>query len=88
LYLSPNINYCDQINGMRWARHVARLGGKTKCMQGIGGKADGTESRQKTEGCVILDGSERSIPVLWMCCIVGRHMAIDNLFYLVRIYHL
>jgi hypothetical protein len=43
---------------------VARLGGKTKCMQGIGGKAERTESLQKTEAYRILDGSE----ITFLCC--------------------
>jgi hypothetical protein len=39
LYSSPNIIRVIQSRRMRWAGHVARMGGKERCIQYFGAKA-------------------------------------------------
>jgi hypothetical protein len=49
LYSSPSIIRIIKSRRMRWARHVARMGGKEKCVYVIGGKARGKETTKKTK---------------------------------------
>jgi hypothetical protein len=48
LYSSPNIIRQIKTRRMRWAGHVARMGGK-KRVQGFGGKARRKETTRKTK---------------------------------------
>ena len=38
LYCSPNIVRVIKSRRMRWAGHVARMGGRERCAQGFGGE--------------------------------------------------
>jgi len=38
LYSSPNIVRVMKSRRMRWAKHVARMGGEERCVQGFGGE--------------------------------------------------
>jgi hypothetical protein len=38
-----------KLKRMRWVGHVARMGGKEKCVQVIGGKGRGKETTRKTK---------------------------------------
>ena len=38
LYFSPNIVWVIKSRGMRWAGHVARVGGEERSIQGFGGE--------------------------------------------------
>ena len=38
LYCSPNIVRMIKSRRMRWAGHVARMGGEERCIQGFGGE--------------------------------------------------
>jgi hypothetical protein len=48
LYSSPNIIRMIKSRRMRWAGHVARMGGD-KCLQDIGGKARRNKTTRKTK---------------------------------------
>jgi hypothetical protein len=41
LYSSPNIIRVIKSRRMRWAGHVARMGGKESCIQDFGGRPEG-----------------------------------------------
>jgi hypothetical protein len=49
LYSSPSIIRMIKSRRKRWAGHVARMGGKEKCVYVIGGKARGKETTRKTK---------------------------------------
>jgi hypothetical protein len=49
LYPSPNIIKQIQSKGIRWAEHVAHMGGERKFYKLFGGKAQGTKNTRKTE---------------------------------------
>jgi hypothetical protein len=49
LYSSPSIIRVIKSRRMRWAEHVARMGGKEKCVFVIGGKARGKETGRKSK---------------------------------------
>jgi hypothetical protein len=57
LYSSPNIIRIIKSRRMRWAGHVARIGGEEACIQDIGGRArrkDITRKNQDVGGWMIL----------------------------------
>jgi hypothetical protein len=41
LYSSPNVVKMIKSRRMRWAGHVARMGGRERCLQGFGWEARG-----------------------------------------------
>jgi hypothetical protein len=49
VYSSPSIISIIKSRRMRWAEHVARMGGKEKCVQIIGGKARGKATTRKNK---------------------------------------
>jgi hypothetical protein len=49
LYSSPSIIRIIESRGMRWAGHVARMGGEEERVSVIGRKARGKETTRKTE---------------------------------------
>jgi hypothetical protein len=48
LYSSPNIVRVIKLRMMRWAGHVARMGGGERCLQGFGWEAQREETTEKT----------------------------------------
>jgi hypothetical protein len=48
LYFSPNIVRVMKSRNMRWAGHVARMGGGERCLQGFDWKARREETTGKT----------------------------------------
>jgi len=44
LYCSPNIFRAIKSRRMKWAEHVARMGGEERCVQGFGGETLGKET--------------------------------------------
>jgi hypothetical protein len=48
LYSSPNIVRVIKSRRMRWAGHVARMGGGERCLQGFGWEAQRQETTGKT----------------------------------------
>ena len=49
LYSSPNIIRVIKSGRMRWAGHVAHMGGEERFMQGFGGETRGKETTWKTQ---------------------------------------
>jgi hypothetical protein len=49
LYSSPSIKRIIKSRRMRWAGHVARMGGEEERVYIIGGKARGKETTRKTK---------------------------------------
>jgi hypothetical protein len=41
LYSLPNLAWVIKSRRMRWAGHVARMGGREMCVQGFGGETGG-----------------------------------------------
>jgi hypothetical protein len=50
---SPSIFRIIQARRIRWAGHVARIGGKEECVYGVGGKAREKEITRKTKTQVV-----------------------------------
>jgi hypothetical protein len=49
LYSSPNIVRVIKSRRMRWAGHVAPMGGEERCVQGFGGETWGKETPGETQ---------------------------------------
>jgi hypothetical protein len=50
LYSSPNIIWVIKSRRIRWAGHVARMGGKERCIPDFGGETRGKATTWETPG--------------------------------------
>jgi hypothetical protein len=70
LYTSPNVIRVIKSKGLRWAGHVARMGGKERCGQGFGGRAERRRPlgrpRRKWEDNIKMDLQEVGWGVNWI----------------------
>jgi len=60
LHCSPNIIWVIRSRRMRWAEHVARMGGEERCLQGFGRK------NRKKETTPEDPGVDRRIILRWI----------------------